>query len=265
MDIGLVIFLTGDGISPGVLAAAVEERGFESLFVTEHTHIPVAAGMVARDGSPMDPKYLRSHDPLVGLAFAAAATSKLILGTAVCLVNQHDTIALAKQVSSLDVLSGGRLVLGVGAGWNEPEMRNHGIDPGTRHGSMLERVQAMKAIWTQDEAEFHGRHVDFDPIWQWPKPLQEPHTPVFLGGNGPLVEDRVVRYGDGWLPSVREIDTLPSRIAALRERAGRHVPVTYVGATPATLDRLAAAGVDRALITLASGSEADVLASIPSL
>ena len=134
----------------------------------------------------MDPKYLRSHDPLVGLAFAAAATSKLILGTAVCLVNQHDTIALAKQVSSLDVLSGGRLVLGVGAGWNEPEMRNHGIDPRTRHGSMLERVQAMKAIWTHDEAEFHGKHVDFDPIWQWPKPLQEPHTPVYLGGNGPL-------------------------------------------------------------------------------
>jgi alkanesulfonate monooxygenase SsuD/methylene tetrahydromethanopterin reductase-like flavin-dependent oxidoreductase (luciferase family) len=126
---------------------------------------------------------------------------------------------------------------------------------------MRERVEAMKAIWTSDEGEYHGKHVDFDPIWQWPKPAQKPHPPVFVGGNGPKVLDRVLRYGDGWMPNMKEIETLPPRIAELRERAGRHVPVTYYGATLETLEQLADAGVDRALIVLESGPAP----SIPSL
>ena len=142
--------------------------------MTEHTHIPVSAGMVARDGGPLEDKYRRTHDPFVALAFAAAATKDLIVGTSVCLVIEHDPIVLAKEISSLDLLSGGRFVFGVGAGWNKPEMRNHGTDPATRHGNMRERVEAMRAIWTQDEAEYHGKHVDFDPIWQWPKPGSPP-------------------------------------------------------------------------------------------
>ena len=263
MKVGLATFLVGDGIHPAVLASEAEERGYESLFVTEHTHIPVSAGMVARDGGPLEDKYRRTHDPFVALAFAAAATKDLIVGTSVCLVIEHDPIVLAKEISSLDLLSGGRFVFGVGAGWNKPEMRNHGTDPATRHGNMRERVEAMRAIWTQDEAEYHGKHVDFDPIWQWPKPGAPP--PVFIGGNGPRVEDRVLRYGDGWMPNMKEIETLKPRIDALRERAGKAVPVTYYGATPDTLDTLRDAGVDRALIVLPSGSEAEVLASIPSL
>ena len=177
---------------------------------------------------------------------------------------EHDPIVLAKEISSLDVLSGGRFVFGVGAGWNKPEMLNHGTDPATRHGNMRERVEAMKAIWAGDEAEYHGKHVDFDPIWQWPKPLNG-SVPVYIGGNGPRVEDRVLRYGDGWMPNMKELETLAPRIAALRERAGAAVPVTYYGATPQNLEQLRDAGVDRALIVLPSGPEAEVLASIPSL
>jgi probable F420-dependent oxidoreductase len=262
MDVGLGIFLTGDGIHPAVLAKAAEARGYESLFVTEHTHIPVSAGMVARDGGPLPDKYRRTHDPFVALAFAAAATERLIVGTSVCLVIEHDPIVLAKQIASLDVLSGGRFVFGVGAGWNEAEMRNHGTDPATHYGVMRERVEAIKAIWSSDEAEYHGKYVDFDPIWQWPKALR---TPVYIGGNGPRAEDRVLRYGDGWMPNMKEIETLGPRIAALRERAGSRVPVSYYGAAPEDLSTLEAMGVDRALIVLESGSEDEVLASIPSL
>jgi probable F420-dependent oxidoreductase len=264
MKVGLATFLVGDGVRPDVLAREAEQRGYESLFLTEHTHIPVSAGMVARDGGVLEDKYRRTHDPFVALAFAAAATERLVVGTSVCLVIEHDPIVLAKEISSLDVLSGGRFVFGVGAGWNKQEMLNHGTDPATRHGNMRERVEAMKAIWSGDEAEYHGKHVDFDPIWQWPKPLNG-SVPVYIGGNGPRVEDRVLRYGDGWMPNMKELDTLAPRIAALRERAGAEVPVTYYGATPENLELLRDAGVDRGLIVLPSGPEAEVLASIPSI
>jgi probable F420-dependent oxidoreductase len=264
MKVGLATFLVGDGIRPDVLARTAEERGFASLFVTEHTHIPVSAGMVARDGGPLEEKYRRTHDPFIALSFAAAATSDLIIGTSVSLVIEHDPIVLAKVCSSLDVLSGGRFVLGVGAGWNKQEMLNHGTDPATRHGNMRERVEAMQTIWREDEAEYHGKQVDFDPIWQWPKPAAG-KVPVYVGGNGPRVEDRVLRYGDGWMPNMPDVDELARRVAALRDRAERHVPVIYYGALAENLAQVEAAGVDHALIVLPSGSEADVLASIPSL
>ena len=254
MDVGLATFLRGDGIRPDVLAREAEARGYESLMVTEHTHIPVSAGMVARDGGPLAEHYRRTHDPFVALAFAAAATERLIVGTSVCLVIEHDPIVLAKQITSLQTLSGGRFVFGVGAGWNKQEMLNHGTDPTTRHGLMRERVEAMRAIWTQDEAEYHGSHVDFDPIWQWPKPLQHP-LPVYIGGNGPRVEDRVLRYADGWMPNMKDLGELKERVAALRERAGSRVPVTYYGATPETLETIADAGVERALIVLETTAE----------
>ena len=170
----------------------------------------------------------------------------------------------AHMAATVDVISNGRLDFGVGAGWNKQEMLNHGTDPATRHGNMRERVEAMKAIWREDEAEYHGKHVDFDPIWQWPKPAAG-KVPVYVGGNGPRVEDRVLRYGDGWMPNMKEIETLGPRIAELRGRAGKDVPVSYYGATPENLSQLEAAGVNRALIVLESGPEAEVLASIPSL
>jgi probable F420-dependent oxidoreductase len=253
MDVGAAIFHTGDVQHPGELAQRLEDAGYESLMLAEHTHIPVSAGMVARDGGPLAEHYRRTHDLFVVLAFAAAATQKLVVGTSVCLVIEHDPIVLAKQITSLQNLSGGRFVLGVGAGWNKPEMRNHGTDPSTRHRLMRERVEAMRAIWTQDEAEYHGQLVDFDPIWQWPKP--SPVPPVYVGGNGPRVEDRVLRYADGWMPNMPDLGELRERIAALRERAGSHVPVTYYGAKPETLETLADAGVDRALIVLPSVAE----------
>src|SRR3954452_17204011 len=181
MNVVLAIFLTGDGIRPDELAMAAEHAGYESLFFTEHTHIPTSRESPCPGGAELPEKYKRTHDPFVALAFAAAATTKLRIGTAVCLVVEHDPIVLAKQVASLDALSGGRVVFGVGAGWNKEEMRNHGTDPATRHRLMRERVEAMKAIWTGDEPEYQGKHVDFDPIWQWPKPLQSP-LPVYVGG-----------------------------------------------------------------------------------
>jgi probable F420-dependent oxidoreductase len=259
MDVGAATFLTGEGPHPARLAERLETAGYESLMLTEHTHIPVSAGMVARDGGPLAEHYRRTHDPFIALSFAASATEKLVLGTSVCLLIEHDPIVLAKVISSLQNLSGGRFVFGVGAGWNKPEMRNHGTDPATRHGLMRERVEAMRAIWTQEEAAYHGKHVDFDPIWQWPKP--SPVPPVYVGGNGPRVEDRVLRYADGWMPNMPDLGELRERIAALRERAGSHVPVTYYGAKPETLEALADAGVDRALIVLESTSDP----SIPSI
>ncbi len=253
MDVGAAIFLSDEVQHVATLAQRLEAAGYESLMLTEHTHIPVSAGMVDRTGGPLAEWYRRTHDPFVALSFAAAATEKLVIGTSVCLVIEHDPIVLAKVISSLQNLSGGRFVFGVGAGWNKPELRNHGTDPATRHGLMRERVEAMKAIWTQDEAEYHGKHVDFDPIWQWPKPDVIP--PVYVGGNGPRVEDRVLRYADGWMPNMKDLGELRERVAAIRERAGSHIPVTYYGATPGTLGELSDAGVDRALIVLESVPE----------
>jgi probable F420-dependent oxidoreductase len=263
MDVGLGYFPTDDGCRPDELAMAAEDAGYESLCFAEHTHIPTSRES-PYPGGELPEKYKRTHDPFVALAFAAAATERLKIGTSVTLVAQHDPIVLAKQVSSLDQLSGGRVIFGVGAGWNKEEMRDHGTDPAHRFGIMRERVEAMKAIWANDVAEYHGRYVDFGPMWQWPKPLQRP-MPVYVGGNGPKVLDRVLRYGDGWMPNMPDYETLGPRIAELRERAGRHVPVTYFGATPENLSRLEELGVDRGLIVIESGPKDEVLASIPSL
>jgi probable F420-dependent oxidoreductase len=192
----------------------------------------------------------------------ATVTERLRVGTGICLVVERDPITTAKEVASVDLLSGGRFEFGVGAGWNREEMRNHGTDPDTRFSLMRERIEAMKAIWTQEEASYHGKHVNFERIWSWPKPVQHPHPPVLVGGTGPKALDRVLRYGDAWMPNrVADPAELGPRIAELRERAGRHVPVTYFGADPddAFVEKLAAAGVDRTLLQLPDAGADEVL------
>ena len=197
---GVTIFPTDYAIQPAELARAVEERGFDSLFFPEHTHIPAARTTPFPGGTDLPKMYWHTHDPFVALAACAAVTSRIRLGTGICLVIERDPITLAKEVASLDMISGGRVVLGVGAGWNREEMENHGADYGNRWKIVREKVLAMQAIWTQEAAEFHGEFVDFDPIWSYPKPLQAGGPPIWIGANSKWVFDRIADYADGWMP-----------------------------------------------------------------
>jgi probable F420-dependent oxidoreductase len=219
MKTGLLMFSTDYAIHPAELARAAEERGFESLLFPEHTHIPTSRRTPWPGGATLPKEYSHTNDLFVALSFAAAATSKLKIGTGICLVVEHDPITLAKQVATLDSLSGGRLLFGIGGGWNREEMENHGTDFTTRWAILTERVAAMKAIWTSDEASFHGRHVDFDPIWSWPKPVQKPHPPILLGSGSARGRQRVVDFCDGWMPIAGRDDVLGG-IDDLRARAG---------------------------------------------
>jgi probable F420-dependent oxidoreductase len=234
MKLGIAYFTADYSVDPPTFARMVEERGFESLFFPEHTHIPASRRTPYPPGGDLPPEYSRTHDPFVALAAAAMVTERLLLATGICLVVERDPIVTAKEVASLDQLSGGRFLFGVGAGWNIEEMENHGTDPRRRFSLMRERVEAMKAIWTQDEAEYHGEHVDFDPIWCWPKPLQQPHPPILVGGNAENVLKRVVAYGDEWMPNrVSGISEKVAELQRLAEEAGRGpIPVTLSGARP---------------------------------
>jgi probable F420-dependent oxidoreductase len=197
MDVDVAVFAGSYGLAPPALGRAVEERGFESLFYAEHTHIPVASRRP--DGRPVRP-FAETYDPFVALAAVAAVTTTLKVGTGVCLVTERDPIITAKAVASLDRIAEGRFLFGVGAGWNREELANHGIDPRTRMELLAARVHAMRRIWTEDEAEYHDNFVDFDPIWSWPKPIQRPHPPVLVGGNGPGTEDRVLDFATAGCP-----------------------------------------------------------------
>jgi probable F420-dependent oxidoreductase len=256
MDYGVAMFPTHDALDPGALARLVEERGHGALYFPEHTHIP-AARESPWDGGPVLPrKYWHTHDLFVSLTAAAAATTRLRIGSAICLVVERDPIITAKEVASIDVLSGGRLEFGVGGGWNREEMANHGTNPKRRFAVMRERVEAMKAIWTQDEASYHGSYADFERIWCWPKPVQWPHPPVLVGGNGPTVLDRVMAYGDAWMPNFARAAVF-ERIPELRRRAeeaGRDIPVVVIGVPPdpQELERCQQAGVRRAVMWLPS-------------
>jgi probable F420-dependent oxidoreductase len=255
MDFGVGYFATHDGVDPGALARLVEQRGQESLFFPEHTHIPAARQTPYPAGGELPRKYAHTYDLFVALRTAAATSSKLRLGSGICLVVERDPITTAKEVASIDHLSGGRLEFGVGAGWNREEMANHGTDPRVRMQLMAERVEAMKAIWTQDEASYHGKYVDFERIWSWPKPAQRPHPPVLVGGNGPTVLDRVLRFGDAWMPNyLGENEDLLGRARELWARAERPIEVMVMGvpARPAVLEELEKAGVRRVLRWLPS-------------
>ena len=262
MDTGVAMFPTHDAIGPGALAVLAEERGHESLWFPEHTHIPASRETPNPGGGELPRRYAHTLDLFVALTAAAAATRRLRIGSGICLVIERDPIVTAKEVASVDRLSGGRVEFGVGAGWNREEMRNHGTDPERRFSLMRERVEAMKAIWTQDEASYHGKRVAFDPIWCWPKPAQQPHPPVIVGGNGRGVVDRVLAYGDEWGPNrVGDDDKIVARVAKVRrlgEEAGRGpIPTTLFNAPkdPELLERYEEAGAHRGVFWLRHGDE----------
>ncbi|MEA2495387.1 MAG: hypothetical protein QOJ29_3298 [Thermoleophilaceae bacterium] len=253
MDFGAGYFPTHDGMSPGAVARLVEDHGFSALFFAEHTHIPASRETPWPGGGELPQKYWHSYDLFVALAAAAEATSRLRLGSGICLVVERDPIITAKEVASVDHLSGGRLDFGVGAGWNREEMSNHGTDPRTRMKLLQERVEAMKAIWTQDEASYDGEFVKFDRIWSEPKPAQRPHPPILVGGSGPTVLDRVLAFGDSWFPNYRELDD--DRVAELRSRADRHIDVDVIGMPPKAeaIERCVRLGARRASLWLPTG------------
>jgi probable F420-dependent oxidoreductase len=258
------MFPTHDAIDPGSLARLVEARGHESLLFPEHTHIPAARLSPYPGGRELPRRYLHTYDLFVAMTAAAVATSRLRVGSGICLLIERDPIITAKEVASVDVLSGGRVDFGVGAGWNREEMENHGTDPRRRMSVLRERVEAMKAIWSEDEASYHGAHVHFDRIWSWPKPAQRPHPPVLVGGNGPTVTDRVLAFGDAWMPNYAREDGILERAAQLQNRAERPIDLMVMGvpADAGVLARFEQAGFRRAVHWLPSAPQGPVEAAL---
>jgi probable F420-dependent oxidoreductase len=232
-EFGISMFPTDYAIQPVELARAAEERGFESMFFPEHTHIPASRKTPYPGGTELPKEYWHTHDPFVALGAAAAVTKKLKLATGVCLVIERDPIVLAKEVASLDMISGGRVIFGIGAGWNVEEMEDHGAVFKKRWTIVREKILAMKQIWTKEAAEFHGEFVNFDPIWCWPKPVQAGGPPILLGSEAKRAFERVVDYCDGWIPINRgKVDGLKQAVAELREsakRAGKRIEDRNLG------------------------------------
>ncbi len=270
MLFGVTTFSTDYSIGPAELARELEARGFESLWLPEHTHIPVSRRSPWPGGSELPQHYWHTYDPFVALMAAGAATTTLKLATGICLMIERDPITTAKEIATLDCLSGGRFIFGVGGGWNEEEMADHGTVFKTRWRRLREQVLAMKAIWTQDESEFHGQFVNFDRMRAYPKPLQRPHPPIIMGGDGPTTFQRVIEYADGWMPIwgrsapgpslFDKIGMLRSQAAAAgRDVAALSISVFQAPADPEVLKRLADAGVDRAILNLPSAGRETVL------
>ena len=261
MHFGVAMFATDYAMRPDDLARALEERGFESFWVPEHTHIPTSRRSPFPAGGDLPKDYWHTYDPFVALTAAAAATTTLRLGTGICLVVERDPIVTAKEVATLDQLSRGRFIFGIGGGWNAEEMEHHGTPFKKRWHVLRERVLAMREIWTKDEPEFHGEFVNFDKMWAWPKPAQKPHPPILMGGDGARTFDRVVEFCDGWMPVLAgRPSELGPKIQALKERmraAGRDpasLDVTMFGVRPdrKAIDQLAEVGVNRIVFMVPS-------------
>jgi len=244
---GVSIFPTDYAIDMAELAPAAEQLGFESLWVAEHSHIPTNRLSPWPGGDDLPNRYWHTMDPFLALTVAATATKTLRLGTGICLLVERDPIHSAKEVASLDHVSRGRFIFGIGGGWNREEMQDHGTNFSQRWKLLRERVEAMKAIWTQEVAEYHGELVDFGPMLSWPKPVQQPHPPIILGGSGPKILERVVRYGDGWMPNRGAVIERLPELQRLANAAGRGpIPVTaYPESTAEDIERYAQASVER--------------------
>ena len=263
MKIGVHLFVTDQTASLSDLAVELEQRGFESLWVPEHTHIPVSRRSPYLRDAPIPPEYLRCLDPFIALMSAAAVTNELVLGTGVCLIAQHDPITAAKQAATLDLLSHGRFKFGIGLGWNIEEMTDHGVDPATRRSLVREKVLAMKGLWNNETFAFDGRFVSFEESWQWPKPVQVGGPPVLLAGAAtPRAIRHLAEYADGWIPDLNFVrfDAMEMAMAEIAEaciaagRSASAIPVSVqsVRAKPADLERLAGMGVERAIHVLPS-------------
>jgi len=267
MRVGVLYFPTDYGIDIRELARAAEERGFDSLFLPEHTHIPKSRRTPFPGGGDLPKAYSHTHDPFVALSFAAAATRKILLGTGICLIPQRDPIVTAKCVASLDQLSNGRFVFGIGGGWNVDEMENHGARYETRFKLMRERILAMKALWTEQEAAFHGEMVNFDAVWLYPKPMQQPHPPILLGGSSDYTLKRVVEFCNGWFPIARpgfkpkEAVERLRRVASAAERDFSTLTISVFGAPAdnAALTEYRDAGIHRAVLPIPDLTRDEIL------
>jgi probable F420-dependent oxidoreductase len=269
MDFGAAMFFTDYSMAPGALARALEERGFESVWAPEHSHIPTSRASPFPPGGELPKKYYDAMDPFVSLTMAAAATTRLKIGTGVCLVAQRDPIQTAKLVASIDQVSNGRFLFGVGGGWNAEEMADHGTEFKTRFALMRERIAAMKEIWTKTKPEYHGRFVDFPPMMTWPKPVQKPHPPVIVGGAFPYGARRALAYGDGWIPHASrpqygDVVAFLPRWREMAAEAGRDpgaVPLTVWGVAEdrARLERYRDIGVARVVVSLPSAPAEEIL------
>ncbi|MDP7546924.1 MAG: TIGR03619 family F420-dependent LLM class oxidoreductase [Alphaproteobacteria bacterium] len=267
MDVGVLIFATDYTIRTDELAIALEARGFESLFLPEHTHIPASRLSPWPGGADLPRDYWHTHDPFVALSYAAAVTTKLKLGTGICLLAQREAIVTAKSVASLDMMSKGRFIFGIGGGWNVEEMEDHGVTYKTRFAQMREQVLAMKSLRMEEDAAYHGDYVNFDASWAYPKPVQKPHAPVILGGETDYTLRRVVDYCDGWLPRARHGFDAAENMARLKyfaDEAGRDMSELSVSVFGAPADAgvlagYAEAGVNRALLTLPSAPRDEIM------
>lgn len=267
MKVGITIHATDLSMSPTVLATEAEARGFHSLYIPEHTHIPTSRRTPAPTGDAvLGDEYSRSLDPYIALAAAAAHTKRILLGTGIGLVAQHDAITFAKQLATLDLVSQGRFVLGIGFGWNREEMENHGIDFRRRRALVREKMLAMRALWTNEVAEFHGEFVDFDPSWQWPKPTQQPGPRVLIGGGaGPILFSHIAEYADGWLPigGAGMAEAIPRLRGALAERGRNpetlHIVPMGVLPTPEKIEYYRGVGATEVVLRLPSAGRDQVM------
>ncbi|MGE0416534.1 MAG: LLM class F420-dependent oxidoreductase [Acetobacteraceae bacterium] len=275
LKFGASMFFTDYSMAPGELGLALESRGFESVWAPEHSHIPVSRKTPFPGGGDLPKKYYDAMDPFVTLTAAAMATKTLKVGTGVCLVQQRDPIQTAKLVASIDQVSGGRFLFGIGSGWNQDEMENHGTEFKSRHKRARENVEAMKEIWTKSKAEYHGEFVNFDPMMTWPKPVQKPHPPVIVGGAFPYSARRAIRYGDGWIPQAargmyKEIADMIPEFRKMATEAGRDpaliaITVWFPRKDADLMKRYVDLGVERVVFNLESEKADKILPEIESL